>query len=38
MVQHNGILYLLTLAAQPQDIAAIQTTGAPILLSWQWLS
>lgn len=38
LVPHNGILYFLTLAAQPQDIGAIQTAGAPILLSWQWLS
>jgi hypothetical protein len=38
MVQHNGILYLLSLAAQPSDIGAIQTAGATILLSWQWLS
>lgn len=38
MVQHNGTLYLLSLAAQPPDIGAIQTAGATILLSWQWLS
>lgn len=38
MVQHNGILYLLTLAARPPDIGAIQMASAPILLSWQWLS
>ncbi len=38
LVVHNGILYFLTLATQPQDIGAIQTAGAPILLSWQWLS
>ena len=38
IVQHNGTLYFLTLAARPEDIGAIQTAGAPILLSWQWLS
>ncbi|MGI8855604.1 MAG: PsbP-related protein [Thermomicrobiales bacterium] len=38
LVAHNGTLYLLTLASQPQDIGAIQTAGIPILLSWQWLS
>ena len=38
MVQHNGTLYFLTLAARPEDISAIQNAGAPILLSWQWLS
>ncbi|MGI8688705.1 MAG: DcrB-related protein [Thermomicrobiales bacterium] len=37
LVQHNGTLYFLTLAAKPEDIGAIQTAGAPILLSWQWL-
>jgi len=37
LVQHNGMLYFLTLAAKPEDIGAIQTAGAPILLSWQWL-
>lgn len=38
MVQHNGTLYFLTLAARPEDISAVQTAGIPILLSWQWLS
>ncbi len=38
IVQHNGTLYFLTLAARPPDIDAIQTAGVPILLSWQWLS
>jgi hypothetical protein len=38
IVQHSGTLYLLTLAARPEDIGAIQTAGIPILLSWQWLS
>ena len=37
MVQHNGILYLLTLAARPDDISAVETAAIPILLSWQWL-
>lgn len=37
MVPHNGIIYLLTLAARPEDIGAIQTAGIPILLNWQWL-
>lgn len=36
MVPHKGTLYLLTLAARPADIAAIQTAGLPIVQSWQW--
>lgn len=38
LVQHQGTLYFLTLAARPEDIGAIQTAGIPILLNWQWLS
>ena len=38
MVQHQGVLYLLTLAARPEDIDTIRTAGIPILDSWQWLT
>ena len=30
MVQHQGVLYLLTLAARPEDIDTIRTAGVPI--------
>jgi hypothetical protein len=37
IVPHNGTLYLLTMAAQPPDIGAVQSAAAPILTSWRWL-
>jgi len=38
IVQRNRTLYLVTVAAKPQEIGAVQLAAAPILASWRWLA